>query len=369
MTRGARPDTVTPMRAAPTAVTIGTFDGVHTGHHALVESARRSVGEAGRVVVLAFEPHPATRLGTRRPPPRLTTWRCRVRELRRAGADEVRALAPGSGLLELSAEAFIDHVVTSFAPAALVEGEDFRFGSGRGGDLTTLAGLGAARGFELITVPDVGVTLADGSVRRASSTLARDLLARARVRDLRALLGRPYAIEGEVVRGDRRGRAVGVPTANIAHETALPADGVYAARAHLPDGRSLAAAINVGARPTVDGVQRRAEAHLLGLPTSCDAPAAAAPGDPEDRWSAVGGLSEYGWRIEVELLGWIRDQVRFRSLDALVDQLRRDCARAARLADTGTVADRPVFSPPSGRDATPRIHTRSGRASTAGAPK
>ena len=349
------------MSGARTAVTIGTFDGVHIGHLALVRAARGAVGEGGRVVALAFEPHPATCLGMRPAPARLTTWATRVRELRRAGCDEVHALDPRSGLLELSAEAFVGHIVDSFSPAALIEGSDFRFGSARGGDVATLTEIGRTRGFDVITVPDVELTLADGSPRRASSTLARDLLARGRVRDLRTLLGRPYAIEGEVVPGDRRGRTVGVPTANIAHENALPADGVYAARAHLPSGRTLAAAVNVGARPTVGGVHRWAEAHLLGLPTSYDAGGTGErDADPEDRWRPIEGQPEYGWRIEVELLGWIRDQVRFRDLGTLVAQLRRDCDRAARLARIGVAADRPLFAPSERGVAIESSHTHTG---------
>ncbi|MEM0982956.1 MAG: bifunctional riboflavin kinase/FMN adenylyltransferase [Planctomycetota bacterium] len=328
------------MADAPTAVSIGTFDGVHVGHRALIEAARAEVGPGGRVVVLAFEPHPATVLSHRPAPPRLTSWLERDRLIRSAGADEVRALDPRSGLLELSAAEFIDHVVAEFRPSVLVEGTDFRFGSHRDGSIETLRELGHDRGFELRVVPDLEVILADGSPRRASSTLLRELLGQGRVRDAAAVLGRRYAIDGEVIQGDRLGRQVGVPTANIAFETLPPADGVYAARALLPDGRDLAAAVNVGERPTVNGVDLRVEAHLLGLPTSFDG-----DGTPDQRWRTLHEIPEYGWPLRIEFVGRLRDQVKFGSIDELVGQLRRDCARAETVA-RGTIADDAIFGKP-----------------------
>ncbi len=313
----------------PTAVTIGTFDGVHAGHAELIRRARAHVGPEGRVVVLSFDPHPASALPGRSAPPRLTTFAARARLLAEAGADEVRRLEPGPDLLSLTPEQFIGHVLSDFAPRVIVEGDDFRFGKGRAGTPEGLVALGNERGFAVEIVPEIDIELADQATIRASSTTVRWLLEQGRVADAARVLGRPHAIEGTVRRGDRLGRTLGFPTLNIDPETALPADGVYAALSRLPDGRRLPTALSIGVRPTVnDGLQRCTEAHLLGLPTSIDKDAA-----PTD-WAPLHGLPEYGWPVAFEPIAWIREQVRFADLQALTDQIRRDCARARALLDT-----------------------------------
>lgn len=313
----------------PTAVTIGTFDGVHAGHRAILERARQAVGTGGRVVALAFDPHPRAVLRPGSEPGLLTTMPDRARLLTEAGADLVRRLDPASGLLNLTPEKFIRHVMTDFAPAVLIEGADFRFGKGRGGDPETLTELGAELGFEVIIVPDAEVPLADQVVRRASSTLVRDCLRAGRVSDAHTVLGRPYTLQSPVVPGDRIGRTIGVPTANINPATMLPADGVYAAAATLPSGDRLPAAMNIGTRPTVNGTQQRCEAHILGLPTSLGS-------ESDHTWTTLTGLPEYGWTLRLEPMAWLRDQVRFSSINALAEQLARDAARAQRLFDDQT---------------------------------
>lgn len=296
-------------------VTIGNFDGVHAGHAALVRRSREEAGDSGRVVVLAFEPHPRSVLAPDSEPPRLTTFEHRADLLRDLGADDVLALDPRSGLLGLSPQAFIDHVCQDFAPSVIVEGDDFRFGKTRAGGMVEMADLGRARGFRVVTVGPVEVDLDDQTIRRAGSSLVRDLLRAGRVRDAARVLGRRYRVSGEVVPGDRLGRTIGFPTANLVAETMLPADGVYGALAVLPSGERLPAAVNVGARPTVRGAERRLEAHVLGGPL-------------ED-------LPEYGYRLAIELDSWVRDQIRFESIDALAAQLARDCARiGAQLAES-----------------------------------
>lgn len=324
------------MSARRTAVTIGNFDGVHAGHAALVAACREEVGPGGRVVVLAFDAHPRSVLAPGTEPARLTTFARKAALLQELGADAVHRLVPDAALLGLTAGAFMGHVVREFAPAVLVEGSDFHFGKGRDGDVGSLTRLGETLGFAVRVVEPVEVELADQSVVRASSTVARWLLDRGRAGDAAAVLGRPYEIEGGVVRGDRRGRTAGFPTVNIAAETMLPADGVYAGWAELPDGRRFPAAINVGERPTVGGVERRVEAHVLGLPTSWDGVAKAGA------WAAIDGVAEYGWRCRLSVLAWVRDQVRFGSFAELVGQLGRDCARVVQItgarACVGSVA-------------------------------
>ncbi|MBL8999854.1 MAG: riboflavin biosynthesis protein RibF [Phycisphaerae bacterium] len=293
-----------------TAVTIGNFDGVHLGHAALIRAAREAAGQSGRVVAMAFDPHPLSRLRPGMAPARLTGFDHRAALLRSAGADEVERLEPTEALLAETPEEFIRNVVVRYRPSVIVEGDDFHFGKGRAGTPATLDVLGRAWGFRAVVVPPVEVELSDQLMVRASSSLVRWLLAHGRVRDAAIVLGRPYELRGEVVRGDQRGRTIGFPTANIATECHVPGDGVYAARATLPDGRVAAAAVNIGTRPTFAGADRRVEAHLIGV---------------------TPGGAEYGWRCALSLISRLRDQVRFDSVDRLRTQLSSDVARARNL--------------------------------------
>ncbi|MEM7622285.1 MAG: riboflavin kinase, partial [Planctomycetota bacterium] len=250
-------------------------------------------------------------------PARLTGFASRASLLRAAGADEVRRLVPDADLLRLDARAFLGHVARDFSPAVLVEGDDFRFGRARGGTVESLRDIGSDLGFRVEVVDEVEVELADQSRVRASSSLVRWLLASGRVEDAASVLGRPYAVSGVVRMGDRRGRTIGFPTANIDFETEPPADGVYACLATLPGGGGvrggavLPAAVNVGSRPTVDGVARRVEAHVLG-------------------WD--GAIGAYDWPLAVHFIRWVRDQVRFGGLDELTTQLALDCERVRRIS-------------------------------------
>lgn len=304
------------MSQGSAAVTIGNFDGVHLGHRALVARARAAVGD-GRVIALAFDPHPATVLRPEAAPARLTTFEQRRSLLIEAGADEVIRLDPTPDLLALDPEPFLRRVVADHKPGVIVEGTDFCFGRARAGSIESLKGLGPALGFRAEVVEPVEVALTDQLLVTASSTIARWLIGLGRIRDAAAVLGRPYTISGVVRRGDRRGRQLGFPTANLETPLLLPADGVYAGRARLPDGRSFTAAASVGTRPTFNGLGRRLEVYLLD-----------APSEPS---GAIHGLEEYGWTIEVELHAWVRDDLRFESVAGLVEQMRRDRDAAARI--------------------------------------
>lgn len=300
-------------------LTIGTFDGVHVGHRTLVERAAaiaRTINGGARVIAMAFDPHPMTRLRPAAAPPRLTTFALKKQLLLEAGADEVVRLDPFDGLLELEPVEFVQQLVDRHAPIAIVEGEDFRFGRNRSGDLAMLEETGARSGFTLHALAHVEVMLGDATIARASSTTARRLLLSGRVGDADRVLGRPYRLTGKVVQGDRRGRTIGYPTANVDTEVLLPADGVYAARAILPDGRTFGAAISVGTKPTFTSAPTRAcEAFILDIPRQKDA-------DPR-----IPGLDEYGWALTLDVIGWIREQVRFHTLEALLEQMSRDCDR------------------------------------------
>ena len=296
------------------ATTIGNFDGVHRGHFALIDRARLRAGASGTVTALCFDPHPLERIRPEQAPQRLSTFSQRERWLHEAGADEVVRLEPDPSLLDKSPEQFVSWLVERHRPDAVVEGSDFCFGKARSGTIETLTSLGASFGFTVDVVPAVDVTLDDHSIVRASSSLVRWLLAHGRVADATIVLGRPYTLVGTVVQGDRRGRTIGFPTANMVCEVTPPADGVYACRAVLPTGDALPAAMNIGTRPTFRGLDRRVEVHVLDNGTGISA-------------AAMLALPEYGWPLTVEVHAWIRDQVKFAGIDALTAQLKRDVAR------------------------------------------
>ncbi len=305
------------------AITVGTFDGVHIGHRALIARARQAVAAGrGRVIALTFDPNPAAVLRPDNAPARLTTWRQRERLLREAGADEVVRLEPTPDLLALSPRQFIERIVEQYSPTAMVEGPDFRFGARRSGDVETLLDLGRQYGFDVHIVEPIAAALTDHTLAPARSTTVRWLISHGRMRDAARILTRPHACEGVVVRGARRGRELGYPTANIETPNMLPAPGVYAGRATLDDGRSFAAAVSVGHAPMFADAPGTLEAYLLSAPTQKAA----------DGATVIERLPEYGWHVELELIGWIREQLRFESVQVLLDQMARDCARAAVIA-------------------------------------
>ena len=303
-------------------VTIGNFDGVHLGHAALVKRARAIADAAAhntRVVVMSFDPHPLTVLRPGAAPARLTTFERRCELLGALGADEVIRLEPTGALLAESAEEFITRVAAELKPIAIVEGPDFRFGRGRAGDIAFLREAGKKLGFTMeVIAPPIEVVLDDHTVITASSTMARWLVERGRIRDAAAVLGRHYEMTGTVRQGDRRGRTIGFPTANLDSPCLAPADGVYAGLAHLPNGRATPAAISVGTKPTFGEHTRTVEAYLLR-------------DDPAKAWTPLPGLPEYGWPLRLEFRHWLRDQLTFAGLDPLLDQMTKDIARTREL--------------------------------------
>jgi len=299
--------------ATCTAITVGSFDGVHLGHAALLQRARKAVGPTnagGAVIALSFYPHPLTTLRPHLAPPRLTTWPQRSIALRQIGADEALQLTPTSELLNLDPRAFVQRMCEEHTPSAWIEGPDFRFGRKRQGDVEMLEMLGHEFGFETIIVPQVEVALNDLTLVDASSTIVRWLLSTGRIADARCVLGRPYEMIGVVEPGDQRGAELGCATANVSVETMPPADGVYAARATLPDGRVFDTAFSVGSKPTFGLRPRTVEAHLIGWDGNLN--------------NAPAG---YGWTISITLHAWLREQICYDTLDALMTQIRRDIDR------------------------------------------
>ncbi len=294
-------------------VTVGNFDGVHRGHRALIDRAV-ALAAARRVpaIALTFDPHPAAVIRPDAAPGLLQAVTERVAELRTAGLDDVVVRRFDAALAGLTPAAFVAEVlVGELGAVAIVVGENFRFGRGAAGDVAALRGLAAEAGVEVVAVPLVAE---DGTP--VSSTALRAALAAGDVAAVAAGLGRPFALDGEVVRGDGRGRTLGIPTANVAVDPAraLPADGVYACRAEAVDRAGTVvrapAVVNVGRRPTFDGVGRTVEAHLLDVPD---------------------GLDLYGGRLRLALLARIRGEERFPGPEALVARIRADVAEARRL--------------------------------------
>ena len=287
-------------------VALGNFDGVHLGHQAVV---RRAV-EVGRrkekrVVAATFDPHPRAVLVPGSEPRLLTTLELRREALLGYGADEVRVIRFDEELSRKGPEDFVrDVLVGEIGAGAVVVGENFRFGHRAAGDVGDLGRLMRAFGGEAYAVP-VRSELGEAPI---SSTRIRALVGGGEVVEAAMLLGRPYVLRGEVVVGDRRGRSIGFPTANVLPDPALvvPARGVYAGFVRVGKGRH-AACTNIGVAPTFARGESRVEAHLLDF-----------EGD------------FYGRVVDVSFVRRIRQEKRFSGVEELKEQIARDVEEARR---------------------------------------
>ncbi len=286
-------------------VAIGNFDGVHRGHRFLFDEARRLAGAGGgQSAVLSFDPHPARVLAPAYAPPLITTLERKLELIAEAGIEAAVVQPFDSAFAARSPAQFIDELVVGGLGAAhVVVGYDFTFGAQRAGTVERLKADGR---FGVTVVPAVTV---DGLV--CSSTKVREFVVEGRMDGAALILGRVHEVEGEVVRGDGRGRQIGVPTANLKPSTELvPKNGVYAGwcevRSGAAAGRRFGAAINIGTNPTF--VAERPvviEAHLL----DCD-------------------LDLYGATLRLGFVERLRAEERFASVDALVAQIKKDVERA-----------------------------------------
>lgn len=286
-------------------VSVGNFDGVHLGHRHILDEAKRLRSNRGELVVVTFEPHPLSVLKPELTPPLITTLRRKHELLASLGVDRLIVLKPTQDVLNTTAEDFFTLLRDRARVRQLVEGHDFNFGKGRGGNIDRLREWCARDSIGLTTADDVHVTLTDRSNVSVSSSLIRWLLAHGRVEDAAICLGRPFMIEGVVERGEQRGRTIGFPTANIAvEEPLLLAGGVYAAKWEI-DGVVRDVALSVGAKETFHAAHRVVvEAYVLDF---------------------AGDL--YGRDARIEVTRWLRDQAKYPSLESLVEQLHRDVAR------------------------------------------
>ncbi|MFN3712587.1 MAG: bifunctional riboflavin kinase/FAD synthetase [Alcanivoracaceae bacterium] len=283
--------------------TIGNFDGVHIGHRRILDQV---IAEARQrqvpATVILFEPQPAEFFAPDKSPPRLMTLRDKLRALRRAGVDQVLCCRFDQRFRSQSAAQFVDNLlVTGLGIRYLVVGDDFRFGADRCGDFAYLRDAGQRYGFGVSDTPTCEI-----DAERVSSTRIRAALQQGNLQRAAALLGHPYAISGRVRHGDKRGRQLGVPTANLAMQRVQsPVAGVYAVRVNGAGLSGAPAVANVGTRPTVDGVDNRLEVHLLDF---------------------AGDL--YGRHLEVQFLHFLRAEKKFDGLDALVTAIQADIGNA-----------------------------------------
>lgn len=295
------------------AVTIGNFDGVHHGHQALL----RLLGERARELqvpacLMSFDPLPHEFFSKDKPAPRLTSARERYTSIAELDAslrpDLLLILRFDQKLAQLSAEQFVSKVlVDALAAKAVIIGDDFRFGRGRTGDFDYLKTAGASHGFEVMALSTHSV-----DNMRVSSTGIRQALLNDRLHDAERMLGRPYRICGRVAHGDKRGRTIGFPTANIRlNRPAIPLNGVYTVTLCSPELGDVPGIANIGKRPTVDGVRDQLEVHLFDFAKDI-----------------------YGMNICVSFHHKIRDEKKFESFDALKQQIELDCVQAQELHKT-----------------------------------
>jgi len=293
---------------------IGNFDGVHLGHRRIVQAAVEKAAEAGEeATVITFEPHPAAVLRPDAPRDMLTTFEDKAEEFRRLGVDLVLCLRFDRAFAALSPDAFVRTVLVPIGARDVFVGANYRFGHNRAGDAGTLAELGGKHGF---AVHPQDFLARDG--QRVSSSRVRAALKAGDVGEARELLGRPYCLKGQVVRGVARGRDLGFPTANLKlPEELVPDNGVYAARVAVwesgdPTHESHAdwydAAVYIGTRPTFEAGERLIEVHLLDTRREL-----------------------YDHRIRVDFMDRVRPEMVFGGPEELTAQIRRDIDRTRAL--------------------------------------
>ncbi len=294
-------------------VTVGNFDGLHVGHRAITDTVvERARSSGGTAIVYTFNPHPIRVLRPDEAPRLLTTHEQKIELLEEAGIDALIVEEFDEEFASITAEEFIREILCArIRPVEVYVGYDFHFGRDRKGSMSLLTELGPKLGFSVTIIPEVTMGGSD-----VNSTRIRKLLAESRVEEAGQMLGRAYSIRGRIVRGDRRGRTVGFPTANLEPENEiLPAAGVYAGRVRFLDegsperGVELPAVMNVGTRPTFEGDGRvHTEAHLLDF---------------------AGDL--YGRRVDMSFAARLREERRFPDIEALREQIACDVDSARKI--------------------------------------
>jgi riboflavin kinase/FMN adenylyltransferase len=294
-----------PERLRGGIVALGNFDGFHLGHQAVVGRAvERARAEARPVLVATFDPHPVRFFKPDTPPFRLTSLDQRERLFADAGADAMIVFRFDAALAAMTAEQFVtDRLQGTVFAAGVTTGQDFTFGKNRSGNVHVLTELGRESGMTVDAVAPVEI---DGGP--VSSSRIREALQAGDCEGAARLLTRPFAIRGMVEHGDKRGRTIGYPTANLSLDDYLrPRFGIYAVKGRLDDGRILEGAANLGVRPTFEPPKELLEPYFFDF---------------------SGDL--YEQNLEVELISFLRPEEKFEAMDALVRQMDADCVEARR---------------------------------------
>jgi len=287
------------------SVAMGNFDGVHRGHQAVIDRARRPDAALG---IVTFDPHPREYFAPDAPPFRLMNRETRRNRLRRLGVERLYELPFGAPLAGLAPEVFArDVLAAGLGVAHVVVGADFAFGKGRAGNAGMLRDFGAAMGFEVTVAPLIG-----GENGAISSTAIRTALSEGRVQDAADMLGHRHRIDGEVLHGAKRGRVLGYPTANLSMAGLhLPRFGVYAVKVEVMDGPHQGChdgVASLGVRPMFGENAPNLEVHIFDF---------------------EGDL--YGAQLSVALVAFLRGEERFDSVEALIEQMDADSARAREI--------------------------------------
>ena len=294
----------------PTVVVIGVFDGVHKGHQALLNRAKE-IADGRSIVALTFDPHPRTVFAPDSVPPMLTTLADRVELLKIHNADQVAVIKFNEQFAAMSPEKFVEDIlVKQLHTGTVIVGKNFTYGAKASGTVETLKASGTQHGFT-VDVQDLANLDLNGGAEVISSSRIRNLVLEGKVTEARELLSRPHRLDGIVVHGEKRGREIGYPTANLGKigGQTIPADGIYAG--WLTVGINFwPAAISIGTNPTFEGDRgRQVEAYAL---------------DQE-------GLDLYDKEASIEFGWFLRPTLKFDSLDALLVQMKKDCDRAREL--------------------------------------
>jgi riboflavin kinase/FMN adenylyltransferase len=293
-------------------LTIGTFDGVHKGHQKIIQQLKETAAAVhGETVIITFHPHPRKIVSSVPGDVKLlTTLQEKISLLEKVGIDHLVVVPFDHHFSNLSAEAYItDFIVAYFKPHTVVIGYDHRFGKGRIGDFNLLEQVGKAHGF---VVNEISEQVLQESV--VSSTKIRASIAAHDIETANTFLGHPYFFDGLVVEGNKLGRTIGYPTANLhiaSEEKLIPSDGVYAVRVTIGDANQVYdGMMNIGVRPTIDGKKRVVEVNIFDFDADI-----------------------YGAQVKVELYYYLRGEVKFEGLEGLKTQLLKDKNKAATLLE------------------------------------
>ncbi|MCF6767293.1 bifunctional riboflavin kinase/FAD synthetase [Thiotrichales bacterium 19S11-10] len=286
---------------APSAITIGAFDGVHKGHQLIFKQLKQTAKkEHLKTVVVTFEPLPKEFFLNENAPKRLSPFRDRIGHLKSLGIDYVLCLQFNQKLQSVTAESFITKIlVNGLNMKHILVGDDFKFGQNQQGDITLLKSLAKQYSYTVDKIPSFTC-----QNERISSSKIRTLISKGNFRTAQQYLGYPYYISGRIIHGDKNGRTLGFSTMNIALKQPMVVAGVYVVKAYL-DNQNYYGVANVGTRPTVKGMKRLLEVHVFNF-----------------------NQTVYRKLIKVEFLHWLRNEVKFPNLEALKAQIKEDINKA-----------------------------------------